>query len=68
MLLKGQGVTIEGNNLYTTITDRGLVLEIDHDRNNKEFYSIETVAIIGKGKAPFDLDPYSNLNVNAILI
>ena len=39
MLIKGEVVTIEGDNLYATITSKGLVLEIEHDRNEEEVYN-----------------------------
>jgi len=52
---------------YAAITSKGLVLEIKHNRDDKELYNFETVTTLEKAKAPFNFDPYSNLNVNPIL-
>ena len=66
MLIKGQVVTIEGNDLCATIINKGIVLEIGYTSDDKELNSSEIVAILGKDQATFDFDPNSNINVNAI--
>jgi len=43
-----------------TVINKGLVLEIEHNYNDE-------VTVLETDQAPFDLDPYSNLNVNAFL-
>jgi len=53
--------------LLAIITYKNPMLEIDHNRNDEEFYKFETEIVLEKDKLPFDFDPYSNLNVNAIL-
>ena len=60
-------VSIEGDNLFGTITDKGPVLEIKHNRYDDELYNSKTVVVLKKDKAPFNFDPYLNLNVDAIL-
>ena len=60
-------VIIEGDNLCATITNKGPELEIGHNYNDKELYNFERVIVLENGHAPFDFDPYSNLNVNAII-
>jgi len=65
MLIKSEVVTVEGDNLCGTIISKGLLLEIEHDRDDEELYNFAMVAALEKNKAPFNFDPYSN--VNAIL-
>ena len=67
MLTKGQVVTIKGDNLFATITNKGPVLEIENDYDDEELYSFEIVATLEKDRALFDFILYSSLNVNAIL-
>ena len=59
-------VTIKGHNPYATITNKEPVLKIEHDSNDEKVYNFETIAALEKDRAPFDFDPYSNLNVTAI--
>jgi len=66
-LIKQQVVTIVGDNLCAIITDKGLVLEINHNCNDEELYNFEMMAVFETDKVPFNFDPYSNLNVNDIL-
>ena len=67
MLIKGKVIIIQRDNLCDMITHRELLLEIDHNYNDKELYNFETMAVLEKDKAPFEFDPYSNLNVNVVL-
>ena len=62
---KGEVVLVEGDNLCSMITSEGLVLEMEYDCYDEELYNFEIAAALEKDKAPFDFDPY--LNVNAIL-
>jgi len=66
MLIKGHVVTIEGNNLCATITNKGPVLEIQHDCNEEELYYFEIVAVLEKDQVPFEFDPYLNLKVGML--
>ena len=50
MLIKGQMVANERGNLYATITNKGLVLETEHNRNDEELYSFEMVEVLVKVK------------------
>ena len=59
-------MTIEGDGLYATITDKGPVPEIEHNHNEEELYNFEMVAVSKKEKNSLKFDPYSNLNVTAI--
>jgi len=67
MLIKGEVVFVEGDSLCAMIISKGTVLEMEYDRNDKELYNFKTGETLKKHKAPFDFDPFSNLNVNAIL-
>ncbi|KAJ8422214.1 hypothetical protein Cgig2_032931 [Carnegiea gigantea] len=67
ILIKGHVITIEEDNLCVTITNKGLVLEVEYNRNDEELYNFETMAFLEKDKAPLDFDPGSNLNMNDIL-
>lgn len=60
-------VSTGGDNLCAIITNKGPLLEIDQDRNNKELYNFKMVADLEKDRAPFDFVAYSNLNANTIL-
>ena len=62
MLIKGEVVIIERDNMCATITNKGIVLEIEHNCNDEELYNFEMVAISENDQAPFDVDPCSNLN------
>lgn len=53
--------------MCATIINKGSVPEIEYDYNNEELYNFEIVAVLERERAPFDFNPYSNLNVNAIL-
>ena len=66
MLIKGEVVSIEGDNRYAIITNKESVLEVQHDRINEELYNFKTIVFLEKDQAPFDFNPYSNLNVNVI--
>lgn len=66
MLIKGHVITAERDDLCATVTNKGLVLEIDHTYDDVELCNFETVVVLGKDQAPFGFDPYSNLNVNTI--
>ena len=46
---------------------QGASIGIEHNCNDEEIYNFETMSILENDKAPFDFDPYSNLNMNAIL-
>jgi len=46
---------------------KGSLLKIEHIHDGEELYNFKTIAALEKDKAPFDFDPYPNLNVNAIL-
>ena len=59
-------LTIKGDNLWAIITNKWLVLEIEHNCNEEELYNFETMVVLEKDRAR-DFDPYSNLNVNVIL-
>ena len=67
MLIKEEEITIEGDSLSATIIIEGVVLEVEHSRNDEKLNNFEKMAILEKDQAPFDFNPYSNLNVNAIL-
>jgi len=43
------------------------VLEIEQNHNDGELNNSNMVDVFEKDQAPFDFDPHSNLNVNAIL-
>jgi len=60
-------MTIKGVNLCIIITNKGIILEIEHNRIDEKLYNFETVVVLGEDKTPFHFDPYLNLNVNAIL-
>lgn len=60
-------VTIEAEQLRASITHKGPVLEITHDRNDEEFYGFEVVAALEEDKSPFDFDPYSSDIIHRIL-
>ena len=59
MLIKGEVVNIEGDNLCSTITNKGSVLEVEHSQDDEELYNLETIAILEKDQASFDFDPCS---------
>ena len=41
MLIKEQTITIKGNDLYTTITNKKPVLEIEYTRDDQELYNLK---------------------------
>ena len=67
MLIKGQVVTIKKDDPCAIITNKAPVLEIEHNRNDEELYNFETVEVLEQNKAPYEFDPYANLNMNVIL-
>jgi len=56
MLIKQQVATIERDNLCATITNKGPVLEIERNHNDKELNNFEIVVVLEKDWAPFDFD------------
>jgi len=48
-------VIIEGDNLCATITNKGQVLEIEHNCNDEELYNFEIVVVLEMDKAPFKI-------------
>lgn len=67
LLIKGEVVIIKGNNLCATITKKGPTLEVKHSWNDQEHYNFDTTVVLEKDQALFDFNPYSKLNVNAII-
>jgi len=65
MLVKSKVMTIKGDSLRAMITNKGLLLEIEHNCNHEELYNSEMVALLEKDKIPLNFNAYSNLNVNA---
>jgi len=43
MFIKGQVVTIKGDNLCATITKKGPILEIKHNHNDDKLYNFKTI-------------------------
>ena len=46
-------VTIKGDNLYVTTTNKGLELEIKHESDDNELYNFEIVAGLEKNQLPW---------------
>jgi len=42
--------------LHVIITNKGSVLEIEHNHNDKELYNLEIMAVLEKDQAPFNFD------------
>jgi len=66
MLIKRQVFSVEGANLCATITNKGLVLKVEHGLDDEELYNFGVV-VLENDQAPFDVDPHPNLNINANL-
>jgi len=66
MLIKGEVVIIEGDNLCAKNRIKGLVKKIERDYDDEEFYNLEMVATLEKDKTPLNFNAYSNMNTNAI--
>jgi len=65
MLIKGEVLANEGDNLCAIVTNKGLMLKAAHSRND-ELCNSETIVVLEKDQPPFDFDPYSNFLVNTI--
>ena len=53
---KRQVAAIKGENLCAMIPNKGSVLEIEHNHNDKELYNLEIMAVLEKDQAPFNFD------------
>jgi len=67
MFIKGQVITVEGDDLCATITNKRSILGIEHNWDNEELCNFEIVILLEKDQSSFDSDPHLHLNANAIL-